>query len=244
MDMPRTILLTPGDVPDIIDLEAQSFAPSMQANVATIMKRFELGHVMIGIREDGALVAMLSLSYSRFSPDEFDSFPKVFGEFSMRPPVANPNAVFVYNLEVAKRRRGRAHAAALLQRAWALGKGRGCTYAVGDGRISSYTGSVKCDQERVRHQPTLALAINRHLDGGPFPSDRELLTDPTLALYRRLTGCHFLWIIPNFIPEDHAAGGIRVIIFGLLDEAPERGWHGPNPGARVSPDPLGQSAWQ
>jgi len=75
---------------------------------------------------------------------------------------------------------------------------------------------MTCDQEFVKPKPRLKGAIDRYLSGGSFPTNEEFLEDSTLALYHRLTGCRFLWIIPGFASSDVAAGGIRVIVYGQL----------------------------
>ena len=35
-------------------------------------------------------------------------------------------------------------------------------------------------------------------------------------MYRRLTGCRFYKLLPDFIPEDTASGGWRVLLYRLL----------------------------
>lgn len=213
-------LLDRGDADQILVMERRAFVPPMQIGEAALWHRFDLGHTMIGLREHGQLVAMISFSLARFSPDDFAAFPKSFQAFSTLPVPINPNAMFIYNLEVATHGRGRGIVYLLFREAFALGKQLGCTYAVGDGRISAYRGSSRHQQEKVDPKPELKRAIDRYLSGGPFPSKQEFLLDPTLALYHRLTDCQFLWIIPNFASEDTAAGGIRVIVYGEL-----AGWH-------------------
>lgn len=209
-------LLDRGDADQIIAMERRAFVPPMQIGEATLMHRFDLGHTMIGLREQRRLVAMISFSLARFSPDDFEAFPKNFRAFSTQPVPINPNAMFVYNLEVASKSRGRGIVYLLFREAFTLGRKLGCTYAVGDGRISAYQGSGQHQQENVDAKPELKRAIDRYLLGGQFPSQQEFLLDPTLALYHRLTDCKFLWIIPNFASEDVATGGIRVIVYGEL----------------------------
>ncbi len=199
------IRLGPRDVDRIVLLERASFAPSLQADRDTVLKRFRLGHTMIGACESNRLVGLVSFSYARFSPQDREGFPGTFREFSMTPVPPDYNAVFLYNLEVNCARRGRGHARLLLCEALNQAKAAGCTYAVGDGRISSYRGAQECVQERVKQKTGLKDSIDRYLDGGPFPSTEEFLSDPTLALYHRWTGCSFRWILPDFFPEDHAA---------------------------------------
>lgn len=227
-------LLGPRDVDRIVAIERASFAPALQADRDVVLERFDLGHTMIGARDSDRLVGLISFSYARFSPQDFDGFPKTFRKFSMQPIPNDYNAVFIYNLEINRAKRGRGHARLLLCEALDQAKAAGCKYAVGDGRISSYQGADRCVQEHVRRKTRLNEGIDRYLNGGRFPTTEEFLADPTLALYHRLTGCEFLWILPNFIPEDRAAGGCRVIVFGELATWRQR--------ARPSPQAVSASA--
>ncbi len=171
---------------------------------------------MYAVRGADALIGVISFSYARFSPDNRAAFPPTFRQFSTLPVPRDYNAAFLYNLEVDPAARGGRAAATLVRAALDRAQRDGCTWAVADGRPSSYRGSTRCEQERARHDPEFARAIDACLAGGPFPPKEQLLRDPTLALYHRLTGCEFLWIMPDFVPEDSAAGGIRVILFGNL----------------------------
>lgn len=216
--MPNTAITTlgPGNIHEIVALERSSFQPALQAGDDLLRQRFALGHRMLGVYESGELVAMTSFSFARFSPKDRDSFPRTFRAFSTTPAPADFNAAFLYNLEVAHQRRGRGHARALLIEAFDQANEAGCIYAVGDGRVSSYRGRDDRQVEQVRSSHTIKRAIDRHMRGGAFPTKEEFLSDPTLALYHRLTGCEFLWIMNDFCPEDRAAGGYRVIVYGEL----------------------------
>jgi hypothetical protein len=212
----EVVALSQNDVEGILTLERESFPSPLRAERETILQRMKLGHTMLGIRDGAIIRSMISYSLARFSPDSYDSFPKTFREFSLLPEPSDANAVFIYNLEVARSLRGGRDARLLLRAALDRAKASGCTYAVGDGRISSYAGDDSCPQAKTSRTQKLRRSVDRYLAGGRFPTDDELLLDPTLALYRRITGAEFLWIIPEFIREDRASGGLRVIVYGPL----------------------------
>jgi GNAT superfamily N-acetyltransferase len=202
----------------IVALERRAFAPALQADRDMVRRRFALGHIMYAVQDGEDLHGLISYSYARFSPEDREGFPRTFRDFSTLPVPRDFNAAFIYNLEVDPAARGGRAAPVLVRTVLDRAKRDGCTWAVADGRPSSYRGSMPCAQERVQHDPEFARAIDGHLRGGPFPSRAQLLRDPTLALYHRLTGCEFLWVLPDFVPEDGAAGGMRVILYGNLTE--------------------------
>lgn len=196
-----------------METEEQSFIPSMRASEESVRQRLALDHIMLGAEQDGRLVGKICFSYSNFSPNDFEDFPKTFHEFSHQPRPDRYNSVFVYNLDVIPDQRGGKASSLLIRTMFERAKKDGCAYVVIDGRPSSYNGS-DAKEEQVRQNPKLKAALDDYLAGGPFPTDEELMTDPTLAFYmRKTTGGKFLWIIPNFLPEDEPAGGIRVIMY-------------------------------
>lgn len=194
-------------------LERNSWIPFLQADEKTILKRFDLGHIMLGAQEDSDLVGMISFSYSNFSPDDYPSFPKTFREFSSQPILKNYNTAFCYNLAILPDKRGYRYASLLIRAGWDKAKKDGCMYGVADGRCSSYNGSSEFEQEQIKQNTEFKKIIDRYLKEGIFPQQKEFLKDPTLAFYHRVTGCKFLWLIPNFLPEDKPAGGLRVISY-------------------------------
>lgn len=212
----KLIPLSPANLDEIVSLEQRSFAPALQADGETILERFRLGHFMIGARDRGRLVGMIAFSYAHFSPHDFEGFPQTFRKFSTQSPCPNYNACFIYNLEVDSHRRGLGFARPLVCAALDRAKEDGCVFSVADGRASTYGETNPCSQERGKQNVGFRSAIDRYLDGGRFPTNDEFMLDPTLALYHRLTGCEFLWIIPEFVPEDRAAGGLRVILYGEM----------------------------
>lgn len=222
--LPPLVALGVDHIDEILALEQASFAPPLQATAELIRLRLGLGHTMFGMRAGRNLVGMIAFARARFSPNDFASFPKCFSEFSTVPPPASPNAIFIYNLEVLPESRGGRVARTLVHAAINSAVADRLAYAVADGRVTAYNGSEPCSQERMRRKESLHGSLDRYLAGGPYPKREELLSDPTLALYHRLTGCNFHWIIPNFFPEDRAAGGIRVILYGALST-----WSGRSP---------------
>ena len=212
MPEPTLITLTAADADRIVELERRSFIPCLQATTETVLKRFRLGHYMFGLEHEGRLVGMVSFCYGHFDPSERESFPKTVKELCLQVVPKEYNAVYIYNLEVEPEHRGRRNATLFIRAAMKKAKEDGCIQAVANARIPSYAGSRPEDrQENISLQPALKAAIDRHLAGGPFPTTDELLLDPLLSLYHHVSGCEFIWIIPDMAPEDIATGGIRVI---------------------------------
>ncbi|MFA7244259.1 MAG: hypothetical protein WC080_03180 [Patescibacteria group bacterium] len=196
------------DLDEILEDENLSFPPYLRASRELIEQRLRLGHIMLGARLDGELVGKICFSYSRFYPSDPKAFSRNFGEFSTMPMETSHDCAFVYNLNVQDKYRNARTAVLLAQAMLGRIKSDGCILGIADGRPASYNGSPR---EGIRQRPAFKEAIDRHLAGGPFPTDRELCLDPLLAFYYRLGG-KFLWIAPDFIPEDAATGGLRVIM--------------------------------
>ena len=203
------------DIPDIMTLEQASWPAGLQASTETIRKRLQYGHVMLGGRVAGELVAMMSWRYANFSPDDFASFPKTFEAFSTQPSTEPHNAAFVYNLCVHPRFRGSSVVKELFMAGLSRRHTTNCQYLVADGRCSSYHG-IECETESIKPSPEFRAAVDRYIGGGDFPSLEEFMADPTLRFYRRMLQCEFVWIIPDFMPADTASGGFRVIYYKRL----------------------------
>lgn len=195
------------DIDRLVELENKSWVPELQASRETILKRLKLGHIMLCGPNSGGnkFIGKICFAYSNFSPSDFNSFPKKFNQF------ANPiftffrNAAFIYDLDIDPEYRGGGKLASfLIKEAIRKAKKIGCKYVVGDGRCLLNNGSKREEFKKT---------IDTYLKGGKFPSQKDFLLDPTLAFYHRITGCKFLWIIPDFIPEDKTSGGIRVILY-------------------------------
>lgn len=201
------------DVNKLVELENKSWVPELQASRETILKRLELGHIMLCVpnSEGNKFIGKICFAYSNFSPRDFNSFPKKFIHF------ANPiftffrNAAFIYDLDIDPEYRGGGKLASfLIKEAIRKAKKIGCKYVVGDGRCPSYNGSRR---EKIKKSLDFRKEIDTYLKEVKFPAQNDFLLDPILAFYHRITGCNFLWIIPDFIPEDKASGGIRVILY-------------------------------
>jgi hypothetical protein len=91
----------------------------------------------------------------------------------------------------------------------------GARRLVADGRCPSYAGSLG-PPDRVEADDEFRRAIDTWRVSGIKPDDRTLVRDPVLRFYRRLLGCEFLYLIPDFIPQDIASGGHRVIFTAEL----------------------------
>ena len=126
--------------------------------------------------------------------------------------LATVRAVFVVDLEGKQRRVN-----TLFRPALGRAVGDGCCHGFANSRIPTYASSdPRFPQEQVAYQPQVPAAIAAYLAGGEFPSNEVLRVDPMLAIYYRFTKCQFLWIVPDFAPDDTATGGIRTIMFSDL----------------------------
>lgn len=206
--------LRPDEWQAVVDLEEAAWPPPLRAGRATVEARFGLGHSMMGAWRDERLVGLGCYTLSDLDPREETSFPRTFAEFSRVPRSAAPTTAYTYNLCIHPAARRLDLTLPLVGRMMADAAGAGCRLAVGDGRCPSYSGSVEAP-DRVRPNPRFRDAIDAWHRTGRRPSDAELLLDPVLRFYRRTTGCSFLHLRPDFLPQDAAAGGFRVIF--LID---------------------------
>lgn len=213
----KVIILGKDDIQVIHDLEKSCFLPALQASPDIIEQRFSLGHTMLGIKENDELIAMIGYYYGKFNPDDLSSFPENENALCLQPHGDEYNAIFIYNLEVLPNSRGRLQVKKLLQYALNQASRDDCIYGIGNARIPSYGGSdARFSQESVKQNIPLKNAIDHYLAGGEFPTDAELIQDPILALYYRITKCEFLWILPNYAAGEKATDGIRVIVYGYV----------------------------
>ena len=58
--------LTHAHLDDILTLETECFAPCLRADRETLLKRFRLGHIMLGLFEASSLIGVASFSYRHF----------------------------------------------------------------------------------------------------------------------------------------------------------------------------------
>jgi GNAT superfamily N-acetyltransferase len=206
------------DVDDIVALERASWPARLCASADTIRERFRRGHRMLGVIRERKLAAKIAFAYARFDPLDQDLFPATFHEFAMQPRMDGFNACFIYNLDVRPDRRAQGFAYVLIRRALQAAQQAGCVFGVADVRPSSYRGA-QSSAEQVESQPEVRAALDAYVRSGVVPPIEVLCKDRTFALYHRLTGAPVWSIRPDFIPDDHASGGFRIIIARPLDEA-------------------------
>lgn len=208
------VALSEADLDEIMDFEAAVFASALQASAETYRTRFRLGHVMIGYRDE-RLRGVISFSYGKFNPRDPSTLPTVFKVWSMQPVPVGFDTAFIYNLGLRPGTRGTGAIQALIVAALRRAVQDGCHQVVGEGPIPSYAGAG-----HVHANPEIRAALDGYITGGPVPDDELLFRDPHLALYRRISPCRIVRVIPNFLPEDAASGGFRAMLFRDLRECP------------------------
>jgi len=211
------VALGPADIDRVMALEARAFEPEMQAGRETVRHRFALGHRMLGADDGRRLLGSISFSFIRFSPDDPGAYPTTFKAHSTQPVPPDADTVCIYSLGVDPTAREVVLVRDLIHSAFETGRGEGMRHAVADGQLPSFNGN-----DQVKARPETRAMVGRHLETGEMPSDAELLHDPALAMYKRLTGCSFLRLLPDFIPEDAASGGWRVLLYRPLTARPHR----------------------
>lgn len=201
-----------GDIERIMELETTAFDVSIQADRSTILHRFDLGHRMFGA-EDGAgrIVGSIGFSAMNLKGAEFDALPATFKEYSTQPVPDDAETLCLYSFGIAPAARGMSCAQLLIDAAVEDGRRQGLRDGVADGPLPSLAGS-----DQVRPRPRVRSMIERYLDTGQFPEQDAFLQDPVLALYHRLTGCRFVKLLPDFLPEDTASAGWRVLLHRQL----------------------------
>jgi len=204
------VQLRPPDVPRIARLGAISWPAPMQVDAATIARRFDLGHVMLGIERNGALLGLVAFSYSRWSPYRHDLFPSTDAEFSSQPRCERFDTIFAYNLVVDPEMRGSAISRQLIAAGLARARKDGCRWLLGHARCPSYNGSSVPGIELVAACAAFRHAIDQSLAGGVLPPLAQLLLDPILRFYHRTLRCTLVRVMPGFLPGDTASGGFAV----------------------------------
>jgi GNAT superfamily N-acetyltransferase len=203
------VKLTEADIEKILDVEKRAFIPPLQAERNVISNRLKMNHVYLGAQHNGELVGALAFRYGRFSSD---NFPKKFHEFADNPNAENPNAIFAYSLGIVPEHRNKGYALKLIESVRDCAKTNNVCYIIGDGRCPSYEGSAEFEQEKIKQNIEFKNAIDEGIRKGILPKSQDLVKDSTLAFYHRFVKADFLFLIPDFIPEDKPAGGHRVII--------------------------------
>lgn len=204
------VQLTRDDLDEMMALERDAFAAPIRASAATYLHRFDLGHIVLGYRSD-RLDGIISFSYGLFDPGDPSSLPDNFADWSNQPVPSGFDTAFIYNLGLRPMARGTGILPRLI--AGALGRaGRdGCIQVVAEGPVPSYAGN-----DHIRANPLIRAALDHHAAGGEPPPQALMFRDPHLALYRRMADCSIIRILPDFLPEDVASGGFRVMLFRKL----------------------------
>lgn len=227
--------LSVADMGEMMELEHKVCTSPIQAQAETIRKRLDLGNIMLGVWRKGLLVGSIGFRYSTFSPDDLDSFPKSFRDFST--PTLKPetyNAGFCYSVNVNPTLRTLAvhPEAGIGLRTTGIGKllitsmtermvSDGCTYLVGDGRPAFYGGSFEFPQEYYEKDLKLKKILDDCAVVNRQPTEEErlkIIEYPIFRAYNKALGggLRALWVLPNFFRSDTPAGGFRVILYKRL----------------------------
>lgn len=192
----------------IMELENTAFDVTIRAERSTILHRFSLGHGMLGAEDDaGQLVGTIGFSATNARGPDFERLPASFKEYSTEPVPGDAETLCIYSFGIAPAARGMGCARLLINSAFDDGRARGLRDVIADGPLPSLAGN-----EQVRPRPGVRSMIERYLETGEFPEQHAFLQDPVLALYRRLTGCRFVKLLPDFLPDDTASEGWRVLL--------------------------------
>ena len=212
----RVRTMSAEDIPEILELENACWLPEIRASEETLRKRFEMGHISLGIFDHEKLVGIFTFSYSRFSLNIPDGLPATFKEFSSRPIDNNYNTAFAYNFNIHPGARGGALTRELL---WAgLNRMRedGCQCLLAAVRCPSYNGSLGTGVEVIQPSPELKKTIDTSIQTGKLSATKHLIVDPLLRFYQRTLDCVFLKVMPDFLPDDAPSGGFGVIFYKML----------------------------
>ncbi|MDQ6798713.1 MAG: hypothetical protein M3011_11990 [Actinomycetota bacterium] len=200
--------LGPDDIDRIMELETAVFDVSIRADRSTVLHRFSLGHGMSGAEDaTGRLVGAIGFSPANLGGPDFERLPATFKEYSTQAVPGDAGTLCIYTLGVAPTARGISSPRPLINAAFEYGRRAGLRDVVADGPLPSLAGS-----DQVRPRSGVRSMIDRYLETGELPGQKAFLQDPVLALYSRLTGCRFVKLLPEFLPEDTASAGWRVLL--------------------------------
>lgn len=208
-------VLSSKDIDDILILEEACYTPCLRASRETLRSRFALGHIMLGLYVENSLVGVASFAYKWFDSKEET---KRFAQEQWRPfyQMQMPdtfNTVLIYNVELLPSKRGVQQIYTLLNAMMKRAADDGCKFLIGISRIPSYNGDP---YNHVAVKTELKGAIDDYLSGGPIPSDKILLQDPLILLYKHIGNCEVLTLTTNYLPEDVPSGGVRAIVYTKL----------------------------
>jgi len=206
----RVVQLGIADIPAILDLEIACWSPAIRANEATLITRFELGHISLGLFDKDKLIGTTSFSYWQCGDPTLARLPKTFKEFSSHPRHEQPDSAYVYNFNMHPDYRGTAMTRQLIFTGVSRLIEDGCSNMFGAVRCPSYNGS-QTSFEHIEQSPRFRRTIDHNLLNGTTPSTKEFIADPLLRFYHRVLGCKFLAVVPGFLEGDESSGGLGVI---------------------------------
>lgn len=207
-------ILNESDLGAIIEVEKKAFVPELQASEEIIRKRLQMNHIYVGAIKNKKVVGTLGFRYAFFNQNDKDNFPSTCRDFANKPYESGANAMFVYTLGIIPTDRKLNLVLGLIQYSFDVARSQGAELMAAEGRIPSYNGSLK---ENIKYKAEVKLVVDDALKSKvDFPALDKLLKDPLLGFYRRYVKVDFLWLIPNFTPEDTASGGHRVIFYKEL----------------------------
>ena len=199
------------DMPLLMELEAAAWAAPLQASETTIRHRLALGHTMFGAIDGDVLAGTICFTETSQDPLVRADFPANFDAYASLPRSEPVHALYAYNLCVRPSHRGSNTAIRLLKEMERHGRRLGARWLIGDGRCSSYAGSPADGDDHVKADPRFRATIDLWNETGTRPPLEEIIRDPLLRLHYRALECEFLYVMPDFFPQDPASGGFRII---------------------------------
>ncbi len=199
------------DMPLLMELEVAAWTAPLQAREEVIRYRLELGHTMFGAIDGDVLAGTLCFVETNQDPLVRSGFPTNFDAYASLPRSEPVYALYAYNLCVRPSHRGGNTAVRLLRKMENHGRSLDARWLIGDGRCSAYAGSSGDDYEKVRADPRFRASIDRWHTSGIKPPLDEIIRDPLLRMHYRVLDCEFLYVMPDFFPQDATSGGFRVI---------------------------------
>ena len=181
------------------------------ATESIVRSRLERGHAAVIAFSGAEPVAAACFVATAEEPEGAGEFPETFDAFAGLAASVPVRSLYVYSLGVHPRWRGGAVVRKVIQNVIDEGRRLGAKRLVGDGRCPSFNGAATSEPDTTVIRPLFRRAIQEWHRTGRKPDDEMIILDPVLRFYHRTLGCRFLHLAPNFLPEDHASGGYRVI---------------------------------
>lgn len=200
--------LDENDMPLLMSLEEAAWDEPLRATDSTIRHRLALGHTMFGALDGDQLAGTLCFTETSLDPLIREDFPDNFSVFASLPRTEPVYSLFAYNLCVRPSHRRSNTAIHLLRAMERFGRRLGARWLIGDGRCSAYAGS---QENGIEANPEFRAIIDHWHETGVRPPLEDIIRDPLLRLHYRVFSCDFLYVMPDFFPQDLASGGFRVI---------------------------------